>query len=479
MIRQPRFDQTTSIVLEAAHFTRKSAAGCARRYGLHTESSHRFERGVDPMLPPLAMERATELALQICGGEAGPAVQQKDDAGLRAKPSVAIRLSRLVSLLGMPLTGDEVGDILNRIAEAVEATDDGWSVTPPSYRYDIECEADLVEEVARVKGYDNIPTAMPRIAPRSIAASEAKVGVRQLRHSLVARDYREAITYSFIAPDSQKLFSDEEPVRLSNPLAENMSVMRTSLLPGLLDALRFNSNRQHSRVRLFEVGATYHKAADGYQEVQRIAGLVTGSIVPAQWGIGGGKMADFYDLKGDLEAVLALTGQKKPIIFNEFEHISAHPGQVSKLSRNVEDGSDVELGWLGRLHPMLQKQYGFASDVFVFELDLDRALEAQLPEFKGVSRFPSIRRDLSVLIHKDVPASRVVEVVSEKLGKSLNKVVIFDVYRGQGIADDQKSISLSLILQHDDETMVDEQAEQLSEQALSVLKHEFAAVLRS
>lgn len=477
-------DNTVDIVLEAAHFTRKSVSGKARRYGLHTESSHRFERGVDPLLSPQAIERATELVLEICGGAVGPVVEQKNEQGLQGKPAVVIRLERLKGLLGMELESNEVGDIFNRIADSVDAQNEQWSVTPPSYRFDIECEADLVEEVARVKGYDNIPTAMPRIAPRSVAASEKHISVRQIRQSFVARDYREAITYSFIDSDAQDRFSDEAPVMIKNPLADNMSVMRTSLIPGLMAALQFNANRQHDRVRLFEVGATYHLTDDAempFREIHRIAGVITGPSVATQWGMDNAKNIDFFDVKADLEAVLALTGHKNPIIFNEFQHIALHPGQRASLFRSSVDetgqSEKVELGWLGRIHPTLEKHYG-VSNVFAFELSLDKALAAQLPKFIGVSRFPSIKRDLSVTLNQNVAVAQVLEAVRNELGAALVKVELFDVYRGQGIADDQKSISLSLVLQHVDKTMTDEEAETLSSKARSVLGTEFGAQLR-
>lgn len=471
-------DHSTDIVLEAAHFTRKSASGKARRYGLHTESSFRFERGVDPQLPPLAIERATELILAICGGDAGPLSEQKEDAGLAAKPAVEIRLDRLISLLGMSLDEAEVGDILSRIADSVTGDNGVWSVTPPSYRFDIEREADLVEEVARVKGYDNIPTAMPRIAPRTIAASEDQINARQVRQSFVARDYREAITYSFIEPKVQSLFSNETPVKLANPLADNMAVMRTSLVPGLMSALQFNANRQHDRIRFYEVGATYHKDGKAFREEQKIAGVLMGPVTPSQWGINKAQNVDFYDVKADLEAVLALTGHKNPIIFNEFEHIALHPGQSSSLIRRDSNGKDVILGWLGRLHPSLEKHYG-VSNVFAFELDLDCALNAQLPVFKGVSKFPSIRRDLSVVVAQDLPVAKLLSSLRDELGEALNTVELFDVYRGQGVADDAKSISLSLVLQHADKTMTDEEAEKLMRDALSLLESQWGATLRS
>jgi len=480
-------DDTQDIVLEAAHFTRSSASGKARRYGLHTESSHRFERGVDPQLPPVAIERATELVLEICGGQAGPVVEQKSDQGLQAKPAVSIRLDRLKSLLGMQLDADEVGGILGRIADSVDGDEQTWSVSPPSYRFDIEREADLVEEVARVKGYDNIPTAMPRIAPRSVTASEASVGIRQVRNAFVARDYREAITYSFIDRDLQALFSDEGPVELANPLADNMAVMRTSLLPGLLSALQFNANRQHSRIRLFETGATYHKAEQGFNEQQKLAGVICGLRAPAQWGVESAQKVDFFDLKADLAAVLALTGQENAITFKEFEHIAMHPGQVAEVIKHSvsqsgkQNGAGDEqqsLGFIGRLHPSLEKHFG-VSDVFAFELNLDMALLAELPAFKSVSKFPSVKRDLSVLVKDEIPVSALLESVNNSVGRALVKVEMFDLYKGKGVADDQKSVSLSLVLQNTEATMTDEESEKLMGVALAKLEADHGAKLRS
>ncbi|MFT7528188.1 MAG: phenylalanyl-tRNA synthetase beta chain, partial [Arenicella sp.] len=492
-------DNTSAIVLEAAHFARKTSAGRARRYGLHTESSHRFERGVDPQMPLAAMQRATELVLAICGGEAGPVNQQLGLQGLTSKPAVAIRLPRLQQLLGMQLDSQEVADILGRIADSVTASDAGWSITPPSYRFDIECEADLVEEVARVKGYDNIPTAIPRIAPRSIAASEDKVDLRKLRHTLVARDFNEAITYSFVDPEAQKLFSDEDPVALTNPLAVNLSVMRTSLLPGLMAAVQFNANRQHDRIRLFEIGASYHKkqgaGSTGVIEVQRLAGVISGPLTADQWAVDKTKAVDFYDIKADLEAVLGLTGQKEPFIFSEFDDIALHPGQVSSITRSDDssnsgessllqsaEGSNPEdrsLGFVGRLHPSLQKQYGLANAVFVFEIDLDKSLIAKLPSCKAVSKFPSSRRDLSVLVDQQLTVSSLLQSLGRGLGKSLVKAKVFDVYQGAGVKEGSKSVSLSLVLQHQDKTMTDEDAEGLMKKALSILENEHQAQLRS
>ncbi len=482
-------DGTDSIVLEAAHFTRSAASGKARRYGLHTESSHRFERGVDPQLPNVAIERATQLVLDICGGEACPVNEQKSEQGLQDKPAVAIRLERLKSLLGMELDGNEVGGILKRIADSVSQSGSenefSWSVTPPSYRFDVEYEADLVEEVARVKGYDNIPTVMPRIAPKSIAASEDTISVRQVKNTLVARDYREVITYSFIDREQSALFSEESSVELANPLADNMSVMRTSLLPGLMSALQFNVNRQHSRVRLFESGATYHKGGAGgdrsFVEKQRIAGVLTGLRVPAQWGVNAGEKIDFFDLKADISAMLSLTGSENTITFSQVDHIAMHPGQAASIIKHDGSGSESNqqvLGVIGRLHPSLEKAFG-VNEVFAFELDLDLSISSSLPKFKAVSRFPSIKRDLSVLVNDDISASAITESVSRSAGESLVKVELFDLYKGQGVQDDEKSVSLSVVLQHANSTMTDEEAEKLMGTVLTQLEADCGAKLRS
>lgn len=472
-------DSTTGIVLEAAHFTRKAVAGAARSYGLHTESSHRFERGVDPQLAERAIQRATQLVLQICGGTAGPLCQQNNSERLPTRPPVALRQSKLNQLLGMQLDAPEVETILGRVSDTLEPAGGSWLVTPPSYRFDIEYEADLIEEVARVRGYDSVPTALPRIAPRSAAASEQTIGLRQVKQSLVARDFREVISYSFVDPDRNSEFSSEAPIRLRNPLAENLSVMRTSLLPGLVGALEFNLKRQRDRVRLFEAGATYHLHGDQFVERQRLAAVVCGPVLPEQWAGETRRDADFYDLKGDLSAVLSLTGLKEPFIFNEFEHIAMQSGQVSSVNKSGVNGQLVDLGWLGRLHPSLQKKIGATAPVLVFELDLERALEAELPAFAEVSRFPSVRRDLSIVVGQGVSAASLLSCVRAELGSALNKALLFDVYEGAGVEAGCKSISLGLVLQHNDRTLTDAESDALIESALAVLAEQYGAKLRA
>ena len=474
--------QTKDIVFEAAHFTRKSAAGTARRYGLHTESSHRYERGVDPTLPQRAIERATQLCIDICAGQPGP-VFINNAKSSSVKADVEIRLPRLERLLGMSLERNEVASILGRIADSVSDIEQGWRVTPPSYRFDIEREADLVEEVARVKGYDNIPTAMPRIAPRSQTASESNISLRQIRQSMVARDYREVITYSFINKEMQALCDVETPVLVANPIADNLSVMRTNLLPGLLNALQFNVNRQRDRIRLFEIGASYHKSGKVYLEKQKLAGLICGTAQEPQWGVSDKRKVDFYDLKADIEAVLALTGHKKPIIFKEFEHIALHPGQNSSLSRgkistNSEALASQELGWIGRLHPSLEK-YLDVPAAYVFELDIDLATVAEIPSYEPVSKFPSVSRDLSVIVKEEHNVGHLSEAIQSAIGAVLTKIEVFDVYRGTGIEVGFKSLSFSLSFRESEKTMIDADAEQLVAAALDCLNSKFGAKLRT
>ena len=467
-------DSSTNIVFESAHFTRKSAAGTARKYGLHTDSSHRFERGVDPQLPREAIERATELLVEICGGEAGPVCDSSTHDKI-ANKVVEVRFERLKQLLGMPLEKAEVTGILKRVSEQVEEIESGWRVTAPSYRFDVEYEADLVEEVARVKGYDNIPTTIPKIAPRSKVASESSVSLRKLRQSLVARDFFESISYSFVDPSDLMPFGDEEPVKVSNPLADNLSVMRTSLLPGLIKTAQFNLNRQHDRIRIFELGATYHKADDGFTEVQRIAGLVTGPLQPVQWGLDNARSVDFFDLKGDFEALLDLTGSRQGFAFQRAEFDGLHPGQSANVI-GIDNGSVI--GRIARLHPAVEKQYDLSAGTFVFELDVKSAFSARLPEFKGISKFPESKRDLSVVVDKTVVVAELMTAVRKAVGKQLVDLTLFDVYQGQGVGEGKQSLSIKLTLRERERTLTDEESQQCVAKALNVLETRFGAALR-
>lgn len=471
-------DETKNIVLEAAHFSKVDISGKARRYGLHTDSSHRFERGVDPELPEIAVQRASQLVLEICGGQAGEIVRSEELDNLPKNSQVKLRYKRLLSVLGIDLDVDEIKDILERISDQVEKTDDGWLVSAPSYRFDIERECDLVEEVARVKGYDCIPTRMPQITPKSKIQPESSISLRTVRQLMVARDYQEAISYSFIDAESQALLSENTNViRLANPLADNMSEMRTSIWPGILNAAKYNLNRQQERVRLFEIGAVYSRGntenEGKFVEQQVIAGVITGLHSPEQWGEQK-RSVDFYDIKSDVEALLGLTKHQEAFIFNNLEHKALHPGQVAQINYN-----DQNVGYMGKLHPVVAKQIGLDANTFVFELNLNQLLQADIPDFNSVSRFPAVKRDLAITINIEVPAQDVLHEVRQLHGKVLKEVVLFDVYSGKGIESGKKSLALRATFQSQDKTLTDDEVEQLVNNTLELLSDKFDAQLRS
>jgi len=470
-------DQTKDIVLEAAHFTRKVMAGRARQFGLHTDSSHRFERGVDPELPIKAIERATELVLEICGGQAGQTVDVGSD-NIVSKAPVTIRFDRLKTMLGMQIENDTIVSVLSRIADNAQSSEQECIVNPPSYRFDIERECDLVEEVARVYGYANIPTVMPTIKPSSVVASESAVGLRKAKDRMASLGYQEVINYSFIDPAMHDLVSDVEPVKLANPLADNMSVMRTNLLAGLLQTMQYNLNRQNDRIRIFETGAVYlnagNKGESGFSEKQYLAGLVQGNKYANQWGYSSSKSVDFFDLKSDVESVLALTDLEEPIIFNTLQHKALHPGQQAAICRG-----DQTIGWLGKIHPSIAQSKGFKSDVFVFELALEGLLESKVPAFEPVSKFPSVTRDISVVVDSKVPFAELEQVLTAELSDCLSSIVLFDIYEGESVGDNNKSLSYSLSFRRDDRTYTDDEVEVFIEKALTALNSKVGATLRS
>jgi len=469
-------DDTSNVVLEAAHFTRQCAAGKARSYGLHTESSHRFERGVDPLLPSQAMERATELIISICGGKIGAVNQNVSKRLLGKKKSVTVRFDRLVRVLGMVLKRQDVDKILKRISADVKPIESGWEVTPPSYRFDIELECDLVEEVARVMGYDELEDKMPRLVPSGRLPDEAIVDLRRVKQTLVARGYSEAINYSFVEPELLSELSESENfLKLANPLAENMSAMRTSLLPGLVSSCQFNLNRQQERVRLFELGAVFHKQSDGrIVETNFIGGIVSGATLPSQWSVNSDQVADFYDVKSDLSSIFALTGDETRFIFSTLEHKALHPGQSSGVFLG-----DKYVGCLGKIHPGIAKKFDLPSDTFVFEVQVDDVLRGSVPSFRSVSKFPIVTRDLALITQKHIAVNDMLITIKKMGIEDLNSVDLFDVYSGSGVADDCKSVAIKLTFQHQERTLKDEEIDLHIDNVLMVLKEKFNTELRN
>lgn len=466
-------DDTVDIVLESAFFAPAVIAGKARGYGLHTDSSHRFERGVDSTLQRRAIERATQLILEIAGGRPGPVVEAASDANLPQAATVQLRAARIEKMLGVDIASEEVEDILRRLGLEVKTVDGGWQVRIPSFRFDLGIEVDLIEELARVWGYNRIPVRRPVQTAVVAPQSESRVARTRLRDLLVDRGYQEAITYSFVEPRLQNVLDPEQvPLQLANPISADLSVMRTSLWPGLVAATLHNQNRQQSRVRLFEVGLRFRGQIDDLVQDRMIAGLATGSRLPEQWGERASPI-DFFDVKADVEALLAQTGQPELFRFEAARHPALHPGQSARIVYG-----DQPIGWVGALHPEVERELDLAGRTFVFELQLEAVTNARMPSFVPLSRFPSIRRDLAVVVNTDTNADAILYEVRQSAGDLLREAFIFDVYAGKGIPEGSKSLAIGLILQDSSRTLTDEDVDRVIARTVARLGQELGAVLR-
>jgi phenylalanyl-tRNA synthetase beta chain len=462
-------DATRNVFLESAHFAPSAIMGRARKLGMHTDASHRFERGVDPELPRLAIERASALLIEIAGGGAGPVVEAVHPDALPKRAPVILRRARLARLLDLDIADAEIERILAALGIAVERTAEGWSATPPSWRFDLAIEEDLIEEVVRVYGYERVPTRAPRGELLAPVLREAKLGIERLRTQLVARDYVEAVCYAFLAGDVLAQWKlDDGAVALANPLSADLGVMRTSLLPGLVAALAANRRRQQERVRLFEVGNVFHGAI----ETLRIAGVACGAAFAEQWGEAR-RAIDFFDVKGDVESLLALIN-----VAHDFRCAPAalpwlHPGQSAELRRG-----DRHVGHLGALHPDLLKALGLEDDIFVFELDVAAVADRSLPKAEPVSRYPSVRRDLSFELPESVPYAQVETTIRDAVGETLGDIVLFDRYVGVNLGIGIKSLAMGLILQDRYRTLTDQDADRWVALVVAALESGCKAKLR-
>jgi phenylalanyl-tRNA synthetase beta chain len=466
-------ERTSDVFFEAAFWPPEFMAGRARGYGMHTDASLRFERGVDPEGQARAVERATELLLAISGGEAGPVVVDTAAEQLPVQTPIELRKQRITRLLGLDVDDGEIEQILTRLGMQVERIEGGWRVSPPSHRFDMEYEVDLIEEVARIHGYDSIPeTTLSSRSPLE-AVTETRVDVERAASVLVARDYQEVVTYSFIDADANRKFTGtESSLVLSNPISSELSVMQGSLWPGLVAAAAANTSRQQDRVRLFESSRSYHGTLDDHFEVRRLAGLVTGPRFAENWASASDDV-DFFDIKGDVEAVLALAASPGQLRFVPGEHPALQPGQVADILR---DG--VVIGTVGKLHPALAKDYDLKRGVYLFELDADKALATAVPEAKAISKYPAIRRDIAIVVDDKVSAEALVEAVAASAPGLIRDVRIFDIYRGDKIEAGLKSVAIGLILQETSRTLTDEDADTAMAAAIAALKDRFAAYLR-
>ncbi len=469
-------NETTDIFLESAFFAPLAIIGKARQYGLHTDASHRYERGIDPTSQHDAMERATTLLLDIVGGQAGPIVEAKSDENLPVEKHVSLRREKLDGRIGHHIEDDKVTEILTRLGFQVNLLEEIWHVVVPAYRFDIKIEVDLIEEVARIFGYNNIPNVAPKATLKMVKQQEANISVDKLKQTLVNRDYQEAITYSFVDPKVQSLLHPDEAVMtLPHPISSEMSVMRLSLFTGLLQSVVYNQNRQQARVRLFETGLRFvpdESAENGVRQQNMIAGVIGGNRSDEHWGIE--KAAtDFYDIKGDVEALLSLTAEATSYEFSTAEIAALHPGQTAKITRN-----GTLVGYVGALHPELERKLGLKGRTLIFELLLSEILVQKIPEACGISRFPANRRDLAVVVKEDVDAKKVLQLIEKVGGNHLIDLNLFDVYQGQGIEDGYKSLAIALVLQDTNKTLEEKDITDVINRVVETLKTELNASLR-
>jgi phenylalanyl-tRNA synthetase beta chain len=486
-------EATQEVFLECAWFDPDAVAGRTRHYTLNSEAAHRFERGVDPAGIVEAMEFVTQVLLALCGGEAGPIIQ----SGTLPKPKaiVPVRLARINRVLGLSFTSDEVKALLERLGLSVAVQEDipeerdltpdqikqgahllspkdstVFLVTPPSHRFDLNIEADFIEEVARLHGYDHIPAEAPQGELALLPSRELLRSSKVIAQHLVQRDYQEVITYSFIERDWEKDFSaNAHPVEVINPIASQMAVMRSSLIGGLVATLSSNLKRRQERVRIFEMGRTFHHQADQqppYRQSKKLGLLAYGPVVSEQWGQPA-RMVDFFDVKADCEALLP------HLEYLASSHVALHPGRTSVLKYEGKIA-----GWLGELHPVLAKKYDLPHAPIVLEIDLDVLETLALPRFSEPSKFQSVRRDLAVVVNEALPVGEVLQALKDQSPASVIDIGLFDVYRGAGLPEGKKSLAFRMILQDQDKTLTDTDIEAVTAHITAMLEQRFQAVLR-
>ncbi len=464
--------ETKSIFLECAFFSPLAIAGKARSYGMHTDASHRYERGVDYALQARALDRATALLLEIVGGNAGPV--SVATGNLPESRQVRLTFSNVKRLLGVEIPQAECLDILSRLGLVEVASDTESCVfTVPSFRFDISIEADLIEEIARVFGYNKLPETLGMGAQRLPKIAESVRPVSALKRILVAEGYQEAINYSFIDPDlAQNVYPERQTVLLQNPLSAEMSVMRPSVLPGLLSTLSYNLNRQRERVRLFEEGLVFERRDGAITQTRKIAGLVYGSLNPISWNQPK-QAVDFYDIKGAVESLLDLGLGAGAYEFVKGEHSALHPGQCAEVRCKGEP-----IGFVGALHPRLQRHFGFPSKAYLFELDTAALVEGRLPAASALSRYPEVSRDLAVVVSAGIAAGDLASCIRVNAGDDLTELTTFDVYEGPGVGEGRKSVAFGLTWQHPSRTLGDEEISAIIAKCIKALESDFNAELR-
>ncbi|WP_114785530.1 phenylalanine--tRNA ligase subunit beta [Vibrio tetraodonis] len=468
--------ETQDVLLECAFFAPDYIRGRARSYGLHTDSSMRFERGVDYALQANAMERATELLVDICGGEVAPVVAVESASDLPTPNTVALRRTKLDRLLGHHIADADVVEILERLGMQVSTTETGWTATAPTWRFDIAIEQDLIEEVGRIYGYDNIPNQSPAADLKMHDHVEANIPLKRVRNLLVDRGFQEAITYSFVEPEQQKLIvPDVEPLILPFPISADMSAMRLGLIQGLLNTVVHNQKRQQPRVRLFEYGLRFipcESAENGMRQEPMLAGVIAGARSEEHWDVETNTV-DFFDLKGDLEAILELSANEKAYSFAAARHPALHPGQSAAI---MVDGKEV--GVIGTVHPELERKFGLNGRTIVFEIEWSAINTKVIPEAVQLSKFPSNRRDIALVVKEEVASGDIVAACLEKGGEFLTDVRLFDVYLGKGVEEGKKSLAIALSLQSVERTLEDSDIAGAVDAIVAHVSEKFGASLR-
>ena len=450
---------TRDVFLESAFFHPDAIAGKARRFGLSTDSSFRFERGVDFAATRLALERATQLLLEICGGNTGTISEVRGQ--LPARPAIKLRRARVARVLGIVLDNVQITTLLTRLQFECVAQGDGYLVTPPSFRFDLTIEEDLIEELARLHGYDNIPALAPQATLTMLPDSEFQRPLPRIQRMLVARVYQEIVSYAFVEDQLEReLCGNEHPVALQNPIASNLAVMRSSLICGLVGALRYNLNRKQTRVRLFEVGACFGKKNNTYLQNQRLSGLAYGAAQAEQWGLVS-RPVDFYDVKADVVVLFA----PRVLNFIPGTHPALHPGR----SAQIYCGEQM-VGWIGELHPHWQQQYDLAQPAVWFEVELDTLMQADIPRMSEINKFLPARRDLAVLVDETIATQALIDAMRQVSDPCVVEIALFDLYRGKGLGEGKKSLAFRVLLQDTQKTLTDIEIDHSMSRLLAALQ---------
>jgi len=469
--------ETKNIFLESAFFFPDAIAGRARRWGFSSDASHRFERGVDFDNNVAGIERATQLVLEICGGEPGPT----DDLVVRLpqRRPVSMRVARAQKVIGIPISGEEMADVFERLELDFEWQGETFVVTPPSYRFDLEIEEDLIEEVARVHGFERIPAHPPRAAARMSARRETVRPLHALRERLAARDYQEVINFSFVEPQWEADFGGGEPIKLLNPIASQLSVMRSTLIGSLVANIRYNHARKQPRIRVFEIGRVFRRdgasgegplSVAGVSQPIRVGAAAFGPAVDEQWGEKPSRQVDFFDLKADVQALLA----PRVARFEAAQHPAFHPGRSARI---LLDGEVA--GWLGELHPRWQRRYDLPQPAIVFELDAAAVQRLELPRPQVPSRFPPVVRDVAVLVDSGLPVQAILDAIEAAKPRIVQEVTVFDLYQGKSLPRGRKSLAFRVVMQDTERTLTDAEADAAKDALVALLTRDFSATLRT